>query len=215
MDGPHDLGGKDGFGPIDVDAPEFREDWERRQWALSKNLPDVRSGTIDWWRHGVEQMHPVAYLTEPYFAKWNLNELAQGVDKSIFTLDEAILGRAVDVASPPDAKSVNELKEQLRAENRDFSGKTDAPPRFAIGHEVTTIRMPCDGHTRLPAYARAANGKVTHHHGAHLFPDAGALGKHEFQHLYTVEFSAETLWGGRGDDSVCLDLWESYLEDAR
>ncbi|MEO0917748.1 MAG: nitrile hydratase subunit beta, partial [Pseudomonadota bacterium] len=34
MDGPHDLGGKDGYGPIDVAAPPFRADWERRQWAL-------------------------------------------------------------------------------------------------------------------------------------------------------------------------------------
>ena len=214
MDGPHDLGGKDGFGPVDVNAPEFREDWERRQWALSKNLPAVRSGTIDWWRHGVEQMHPVAYLSEPYFAKWNLNDLAQGVDCGVFTLQEAMTGRADQpAASSPPAKSVPELKAQMRGENRNFSGPSDAPPRFAIGDPVRTKRAPSEGHTRLPAYARAAKGVVTHHHGAHLFPDAGALGVHEFQHLYTVEFSAETLWDGDAADSVCLDLWESYFEE--
>ena len=46
MDGPHDLGGKDGCGPIDVNAPPFREKWEQRQWALTKNVP-LSGGTID------------------------------------------------------------------------------------------------------------------------------------------------------------------------
>lgn len=211
MDGPHDLGGKEGFGPVDVDAPEFREEWERRQWALSKNLPTVRSATIDWWRHGVEQMHPVAYLSEPYFSKWNLNDLAQGVDAGVFTLDEVVAGASRESKSPPPVKTVDELKEQLRSENRRFSGKTREGPKFNVGDQVVTQRIPSEGHTRLPAYARAARGVIIACHGGHLFPDAGALGRHEYQHLYTVEFSSTELWG-RGVDSVCIDLWESYLE---
>ena len=69
MDGPHDLGGKDGFGAIDVEAPDFREDWERRQWALSKNVP-LPGGTIDWWRHVRETSIPADYLTRPYLDSW-------------------------------------------------------------------------------------------------------------------------------------------------
>ena len=82
MDGPHDLGGKDGFGPVNVGAPEFREDWERRQWALSKNVP-MPGGTIDWWRHGIENMDPATYLTLPYFEKWCLNEIAHRIDQGL------------------------------------------------------------------------------------------------------------------------------------
>jgi nitrile hydratase subunit beta len=35
MDGIHDLGGRQGFGPVDVDEPEevFHEAWEGRVWA--------------------------------------------------------------------------------------------------------------------------------------------------------------------------------------
>ena len=38
MDGIHDLGGLDGFGPVEVepDEPVFHEDWERRMFRLSR-----------------------------------------------------------------------------------------------------------------------------------------------------------------------------------
>ena len=51
MDGPHDLGGKQGFGPIETDEPDvaFHHDWEGRMWGLARSAgaPGV---TIDWWR---------------------------------------------------------------------------------------------------------------------------------------------------------------------
>jgi nitrile hydratase len=52
-------------------------------------------------------------------------------------------------------------------------------------------------------------------HGAHVFPDANAHGLGEQpRHLYTVRFAARELWGEAANprDSVCLDLWEAYLE---
>ena len=66
MDGPHDLGGKEGFGPIDVDEEEvpFHHAWEGRMWGLAKCTcaPDW---TIDWWRHVRELTDPVDYLSRP------------------------------------------------------------------------------------------------------------------------------------------------------
>jgi nitrile hydratase subunit beta len=37
------------------------------------------------------------------------------------------------------------------------------------------------------------------------------------QPLYTVKFRARDLWGEAASprDTVCLDLWEDYLESAR
>ena len=37
MDGIHDLGGLDGFGPVEVepDEPVFHEDWERRAFRIN------------------------------------------------------------------------------------------------------------------------------------------------------------------------------------
>jgi nitrile hydratase subunit beta len=55
-------------------------------------------------------------------------------------------------------------------------------------------------------------------HGAHVFPDTNALFQGENpQPLYTVKFRALDLWGEAASarDTVCIDLWEDYLERAR
>lgn len=212
MDGPHDLGGKQGFGPVDAAAPPFRHDWERRQWALSKSVPSRGAG-IDAWRHGVERMDWATYLSVPYFVKWCLNDLAFLVASGTVTLDEATAGHAAAPAPPAAPRSLDDVLAAERRRNTDFSRPAPGPARFAPGDGVRTLRHGQAGHTRLPAYARGAAGTVAAHHGAHAFPDAGAAGREEAQHLYTVEFPATELWGPEADprDSVRLDLWESYL----
>ena len=68
MDGIHDLGGKQGHGPIEVDddGGPFHEDWEGREWGIAQcaRTPGI---TIDWWRHCRELIMPVDYLGRPYF----------------------------------------------------------------------------------------------------------------------------------------------------
>lgn len=211
MDGPHDLGGKDGYGPIDTSAPPFREDWERRQWALSKNVP-IPPGTIDWWRHGIENMDPATYATEPYFAKWCLNEIAHRIDRGLFTMDEVLSGTSATKPSPPaEPLDMDGTLARLRANNTDFRVEMDQAPVFTIGDTVRTLAHPVPGHTRLPAYARGHLGTIIAHHGGHLYADAGATGEHRGEHLYTVEFTAAELWGTDDPDTICLDLWEPYL----
>lgn len=211
MDGPHDLGGKDGFGPIDVNAPPFREGWEERQWALTKNVP-LPGGTIDWWRHGIENMDPLAYQTEPYFVKWCLNELAHRIDQGVFTMDEVLTGQPeTRPTTPATALDMAGVLERLRNNNTDFRVYMETPPAFALGNQVTTINTPVPGHTRLPAYARGHTGTIIAHHGGHLYADEGAKGVHVGEHLYTVEFTAKELWGSDDTDTICLDLWEPYF----
>ena len=55
------------------------------------------------------------------------------------------------------------------------------------------------------------------HHDSHVLPDKSAhdLGDGQ-EHLYTVEFTSNELWGitnGNKNDIICIDLWESYLTD--
>ncbi|MGR3515408.1 MAG: nitrile hydratase subunit beta [Paracoccaceae bacterium] len=214
MDGPHDLGGKDGFGPVDVTAPPFRNEWEKRQWALSKNVP-IPPGTIDWWRHGIETMDPVTYATEPYFAKWCLNEIAHRIDRGLFTLEEVLTGTPDGKeASPAPPLDMDGALARLRTNNTDFRIEMETSPTFRTGDTVRTLNHPVAGHTRLPAYARGHTGTVIAHHGGHLYADAGAAGEHRGEHLYTVEFTAAELWGMDDPDTICLDLWEPYLESA-
>jgi len=55
MDGIHDLGGVEGFGPVPVKSgdKDFRdlENWEKRAFALNWS-PIAPGSTIDWFRTG-------------------------------------------------------------------------------------------------------------------------------------------------------------------
>ncbi|MEM6577315.1 MAG: nitrile hydratase subunit beta [Pseudomonadota bacterium] len=210
MDGIHDLGGKDGFGAVPVDTPDFQHDWERRQWALSETTA-APGGTIDWWRHGIECMAPVAYLSLPYFEKWCLNELAHFVDQGVFTMEEVLAGHPEAHGEAATALDQDASLERMRRYNKSYAVDMDHAPAFELGDVVRTINTPVAGHTRLPGYARGHEGRIIARHGGHLFPDAGARGVHEGNHLYTVEFDASELWGDSAPDTVCLDLWEAYL----
>ena len=86
---------------------------------------------------------------------------------------------------------------------------------FSVGDRVHTLSHMPSGHHRLPRYIRGHFGEIILYHGAHVFPDTNACFAGENpQHLYTVRFSAEELWGGDASirDTVTADLWESYLE---
>jgi hypothetical protein len=84
MDSVHDLGGKQGHGPIDVHEPvePFHADWEARAWAISKGIggtpPDI---TIDWWRHVRESTIPADYLTQEDLPLQPLAKLFQSVSQ--------------------------------------------------------------------------------------------------------------------------------------
>lgn len=218
MDGIHDLGGKEGYGPVPVkdgDAP-FTHDWERRMWGLAREglAPSI---TIDWFRHGVELMVPSDYLTQPYFQKWATTYLMILADDGTATLQEIEAGHVDTPAPPAAAKTTAEVIEQVRAACTDFSVPSDAPARFSVGDNVQTLDHGTAPHTRLPAYARGKEGTVIAHHGCHLLPDEGAKGRHVGDHLYTISFTARELWGedAHPADTVTLELWESYLAAPR
>ncbi len=218
MDSVHDLGGKQGYGPIEVDEPDvpFKYEWEGRMWGIS-SCSGSSDWTIDWWRHVREAIDPVDYLTRPYFDSWAQTELAAYVDSGVFTLEEAISGKCQSEAfeAPP---SITVGEAVARDKKRDTSFEVEAvdAPRFSVGDSVVADVVASSHHTRLPAYVRGKPGEITAHHGAHIFPDLSAQGNEEGQHLYSVAFSAQDLWQDceNPSDMIYLDLWESYLEQA-
>ncbi|MEM7242664.1 MAG: nitrile hydratase subunit beta [Pseudomonadota bacterium] len=214
MSDHHDLGGKD-FGPIDVthDDPAFHHEYEGIAWAISRSAraPAI---TIDWWRHCREMIGKEDYLSRPYFDSWIQTDIATYIDGGALTLEELLSGAAQPVTDPPpktDKDAVLKLNQQA---NRDFSVAMNTPPKFKIGDMITTKAPRGIGHTRLPNYARGKPGVIHAYHGGHLYPDVGALGKHQGEHLYTVCFDASALWGteARAGDKVYLDLWEPYFD---
>ena len=216
MDGVHDLGGKEGFGPIDVDEPEtpFHYPWEGRVWAIVQST-GVADWTIDWWRHVRELIEPGDYLTRRYFDQWMQTQTAALIDSGVLTVEEVSTGvsqSAPEAGGPP--MRPDEVLPAVASLAEDFSREIDAAPAFTVGDRVRARSMGAPGHCRLPQYARGRAGVIHAHHGAHVLPDASAQGEERAEHIYSVVFEADALWpeaSGRRD-RVFLDLWESYLE---
>ena len=219
MDGIHDLGGKQGYGPIDVDDGEssFHHDWEGREWGIAQcaRTPGI---TIDWWRHCRELIMPVDYLGRSYFDSWAQTDFATYIEAGWITLAEVDAGHSLDDTrpEPPPALGVAQVLDEDRAHAYRFDAEIDTPPKFDLGEQVRTLAHGHAGHTRLPQYARDRVGVVHARHGAHVFPDLSARGQEIHQHLYSIVFDAAELWPeARGSrDKVYLDLWEAYLREA-
>ena len=92
-----------------------------------------------------------------------------------------------------------------------------AQPRFSVGARVLVRDAHQPGHTRAPKYVRSHSGVVVHVAPGFTYPDANAHGLPiRREPTYHVEFEAAELWAQDAEaaDSIVVDLWESYLEQA-
>ncbi len=219
MDGIHDLGGRQGFGPVDVDVPDdeqFHEPWEARVRGMVNAMSTAADWNIDWFRHCRELIDPADYLSRPYFDQWVQSYCAMMVVSGLATVEELASGKAAAPARGLGQPMTVAQARTVRLGVRSFDAPVDDPPRFAPGDTVRALAHGIPGHTRLPAYVRGRAGTVERHHGAHVLPDANALNDKRHEHLYTVGFEAAELWPeakGRRE-RVLLNLWQSYLEPA-
>jgi nitrile hydratase len=216
VNGVHDMGGMENLGPIalEADEPVFHHAWEGRVHALSVASPTRRN--IDEGRHQREKIPGPVYLAMSYYEKWfrGLGELL--VAHGFVTPAEIATGHA----DPKAVKATPILRAEEvtpRFMRRGSYVREAAAPVFAAGDAVRARTLNPHGHTRLPRYVRGREGVIVARRGAHVFPDSHAHGKGEDPRpLYTVRFAARELWGEAANprDSVCLDLWEPYLERA-
>ncbi len=72
VDGIHDLGGLEGFGPVVVerDEPVFHQDWERRVFRVNVAVSLGVGPSGGAFRHSIERMDPAHYLTSSYYEHW-------------------------------------------------------------------------------------------------------------------------------------------------
>jgi nitrile hydratase beta subunit len=217
MDGIHDLGGKQGYGPIEVDSDEapFHHDWEAREWGIAQSArtPGI---TIDWWRHCRELIMPVDYLGRPYFDSWAQTDFSTYIEAGWMTMQDIGSGGSGDsngADEPPPVLSLQQVLQEDREHALRFDADIDAQPAFTLGQQVVTASHGHQGHTRLPQYARGRRGTIEACNGAHVFPDLSAQGVEVHQYCYSVVFTAAELWAEAESsrDKVYLDLWESYL----
>ena len=93
----------------------------------------------------------------------------------------------------------------------------DVLPRFKPGDRIVARNFNPPGHTRLPRYARGRQGRIERDHGVFCFPDNLAHGRDDKpQHLYTVRFTAQELWGSAAParDGLYLNMWDDYMDPA-
>jgi nitrile hydratase len=218
VNGPQDLGGAMGFGPVipEPDEPVFHAPWERRAFALTLAAGFLGRWNIDMARFARESLPPARYLSSSYYEIWALALERLLVERGLAGADELVAGRALH----PPASGIRPVARESVAKILGRGGPTERQvpdePRYAVGDRVRARNLHPQGHIRLPRYARGKVGEVVARHGAHVFPDTHARGEGEQpQWLYTVAFAGGELWGEHTTAaSVRLDLWESYLEPA-
>ena len=214
MDGIHDLGGKQGFGAIDVNEPEqaFHHELDGIGWAINQTTraPGL---SIDWWRFIRENTPPIDYLSRPYFDQWVMTQLIALIDNGQISLDEVLTGNIINETDRPEIMSKEQVYQATAKAAVRFDRAVENKALYAVGDRVTTRAYSVSGHSRLPAYAQGKCGEVTAHHGAHLYPEDCAAGKENAAHLYTVGFTSAELWPADENHNsvVYLDLWEPYF----
>ncbi|UXN59672.1 nitrile hydratase subunit beta [Phyllobacterium zundukense] len=219
MNGPHDLGGQMGFGPVapEKNEPLFHADWEKRAMGMTIAAGAMGHWNIDESRHARESLHPADYYASTYYEIW-AKALEILLKRHGFVQPQELdKGRSLGKGTQP--------KRVLKAENVAAAlakgGPCNRPvagePRFQPGDRIRTHNFNPETHTRLPRYARGKLGVIEAARGGFVFPDSNAHGKGENpQYVYTVVFTAPEIWGDGADPTltVSIDAWESYLEPA-
>jgi nitrile hydratase beta subunit len=207
VDGVHDLGGIDGFGPVEhaPSEPYFAEEWERRAFRVNLAAMAAVGASGGSFRHGIERMEPVHYLGSSYYEHWLTSAATLSVEAGIVSrqeLEQRAGGRFP--LSRPDRGS---------APPEPASDRTE--PRFAVGDRVRVREWHPLGHTRAPRYVQGKRGVVVRFDGAHNVPDVEAHGgRRVLDPTYSVRFTSRDLWGDGGSpgETFHVDLWECYLE---
>jgi len=209
VDGVHDLGGLDGFGPVEYEEAEplFTEDWERRAFRLMLGLIGALSVPGGRFRHSIERMAPEHYLSSSYYEHWLTGAATMAVEAGAVSPDE--LEHRAGGGFPLSRPDRGVLPD-------DLTPRTE--PRYAVGDEVRVRERHPPGHTRAPRYVQGKRGTIVRYDGAFNVADIEAHGGGFITDpLYSVRFTSRELWGEAGADGEVMhvDLFERYLEDPR
>jgi nitrile hydratase subunit beta len=225
MDTVHDIGGRQGFGPVrwqeDHDEEAFHEEWQARGLAMCmcmfagwRGKPDL--WTLDWFRHVRERIDPIDYLTRDYYDQWVQSLAATVIDNGTIRLEELVPSPASGEKSATADNGIRKIDDTEKISATNGNEATSDKPAFSVGQRIRTKMSIAAFHTRLPAYVRGRIGVIEDYHGSQPLADAAARGVIKLEPLYTIAFEAAELWpeAHARRESVFVDAWESYLEPA-
>lgn len=219
MNGPHDLGGQMGFGPVapEPDEPVFHAEWEKRALGVTLAAGAMGHWTLDESRHARESLRPADYYSSSYYEIWIKALETLLLRHGFVTADELAQGRVLAEGTKPERVLAAADVPVVLKRGGPCDRSVAAPRRFEAGDRVRTKNINPVGHTRLPRYARARTGTVEAVREGFVLPDTNAHGRGENpEWVYTVVFDAAEIWGEGADPTltVSIDAWESYLEPA-
>ncbi len=204
MDGIHDLGGKQGFGPVrySTNAPTFHAPWEQRVNAMYSLAVKQGVFNMDEYRHAIERMEPRHYLSASYYERTLTSLATLCVEKNLLPVAE--LERHAGGNFP------------LALPSAPGRGNSINRVAFAVGDRVHVSTALVAGHVRMPAYVRGKTGVVVGQSPAYPYPDAHGHGVTADKEVtYDVRFDAMDLWPDAADPAfVHVGLFHSYLEPA-
>ena len=212
MEGAHDLGGLDGFGPVVTDDAELthHEPWELRAQGVA--VFGVRGSMRPW----IERLDPATYLGSPYYVRWLRAAELAAVTEGLVAAGDLARWRQRFVDDPDAAPPVVlDAGRRARTERVMTTARRLPPaaaPRHAVGARVVVKRWhDPEHHHRCPRYVRGVSGVVDAVCGDEPVPGA----EHERAPTYTVAFASHDLWGaGAEPATVHVDLCEHYLDVA-
>ncbi len=222
MNGVHDMGGMQWYGPVEYEEnePTFHEEWEARMVAMRVVVgpkPGLRPGGF---RYDTEILDPVFYLGAKYYERWLAGFQSGLIERGIITPEE--LAERIDLYSEDPAAPVPTREDPEKAKDavrrltaRIDAKKEDGNPQYKVGDLVRTRNIHPKGHTRMPRYVRGKQGVIARSYGARdvldfepgdpIFP---------LQPVYSVKFTMRELWGETAEPAefLYIDLWEQHLE---
>ncbi|MBK8050036.1 MAG: nitrile hydratase subunit beta [Anaerolineales bacterium] len=228
MNGVYDLGGVQGFGPIESSNSgeesglgHFHEDWEKRilgmaLWVVGSGMP------LEYMRYCRERQFPKNYFDRSYYETWLYGLVLALIEQGEVTAEEMIRRGLITQEELDMAIS---LRQDALAGPSILQAREMTPPQFKVGDAVRTIVQRPSGHTRETRYSRGMMGVIEHVYDgndvgeieARTFADARGTSLEKIERpLYTVRFRGSELWGDFAEDNtyVNVNMWEDYLEPA-
>ena len=202
MDGIHDLGGRQGFGPVrhSPQAQAFHAPWEKRVNAMYSLAVRLGVFNMDEYRHAIERMEPRHYMSASYYERSLTGLATLLIEKGLVSREE--LEHRAQGAFP--------LALPAAPGRSNVTGPTSSNP----GDRVRVRADSIPGHIRMPGYIRGKSGVVVSQSPAYPFPDAHAHGVAAADEpTCDVRFSSEALWPESADRAfVHVGVFHSYLE---
>jgi len=201
MDGFHDLGGRQGFGPVvhHGQTEPFHGEADIRIAAMWVRLLRHRLFNMDEYRHAIERMEPRHYVSASYYERTFTAVVSLCVERGVFSAAElsAAAGFAIQLARP----------------SREGRLGDSHLPEIRVGDRVRVKDDFVPGHIRMPAYIRGKEGVVVKISPAYPYPDAHGHGlESAWQRSFDVRFSSVDSWpDGAEEAEVQVGVFHGYL----